>query len=499
MTKHETGDYMYINSLNQNDLNFKDLERNIYKVVCETACEILKDTLNQLDKMIMATRDVDEYRHKGLKKTHIHTIMGVIEYERRIYECYDEDGKKQYKYLLDEYLNNETIGHVSTNLAEKIVERVLEEPYRKTKQAIKSMTNADLSHTTVWNVVQKTGAKLVKKEQNLIKKYEQGDLNGEREVDVLFQEADGVWLSMQGDDRSKKSGKKEMKIAINYEGWKGRKGQKEGYEVYNKTVCAGFHKSNKFKKLWDAKVSQQYNTDEIKMRIVNGDGDPWIKPDLGIEGVHFQLDPFHIAREVLRKVPEKDQAKKLNKLLRKGNIKETFQYLTELLIEYNHDEDKFKKLEKLYNYLSNNQEGLIPYRLRKLNLPSLPDELKYRGMGTMEHNVCDIVTLRMKNRKMSWSKQGANHLVKLLAARASGSLYQELSSIFDRTIPETMLDEFIEKVPLSAAEVNKKTKKTGIYFINRAPMPYEGQARTEGRKAIRNLVENRFVSDLGFN
>jgi len=30
-----------------------------------------------------------------------------------------------------------------------------------------------------------------------------------------------------------------------------------------------------------------------------------------------------------------------------------------------------------------------------------------------------------------------------------------------------MLDEFIEKIPLSAAEVNKKTKKTGIYFINR--------------------------------
>lgn len=30
-------------------------------------------------------------------------------------------------------------------------------------------------------------------------------------------------------------------------------------------------------------------------------------------------------------------------------------------------------------------------------------------------------------------------------------------------------------------------------------MPYEGQARTEGRRAIRNLVENRFASDLIFN
>jgi len=54
-------------------------------------------------------------------------------------------------------------------------------------------------------------------------------------------------------------------------------------------------------------------------------------------------------------------------------------------------------------------------------------------MGTMEHNVCDVVTLRMKKRKMSWSKQGGNYLVKLLAARASGSLYEDLSNIFDRT------------------------------------------------------------------
>src|SRR5690554_3063370 len=103
-----------------------------------------------------------------------------------------------------------------------------------------------------------------------------------------------------------------------------------------------------------------------------------------------------------------------------------FAHLTDLLIEYNQDEDKFKKLEELYKYLSNNREGLIPYRLRGLELPELPDGLTYRGMGTMEGNVCDMITLRMKNRKMSWSEEGANNLAKLLVARASGTLYKEL-------------------------------------------------------------------------
>ncbi|NMA65062.1 MAG: ISLre2 family transposase [Clostridiaceae bacterium] len=489
---------MYTISLNESALNFKTLEQRIYRTICEIACDTLRGVLDVLDKMLMATRDTSKYRHKGKKQTHIHTVMGVIEYSRRIYECYNEDGKKQYVYLLDQYLENETVGHVSTNLAEKIVERALEESYRKTSQAVKSTTNANLSHTTAWNLIQKVGAKLQDKEHQLVDKYEQGMLNGDREVDVLFQEADGVLLSMQGKDRPQKGRKKEMKVAVNYEGFKKRKGQKKGYQVHNKTVCAGFHKSQNFKRLWDAQVAAQYNTDEIKVRIVNGDGDPWIKPDLEQEGVHFQLDPFHISREVLRKVPDKKQARQLNKLLRQGRVRESFEYLTNLLIEYAHEEDKFRKLEELYNYLSNNREGLVPYRLRELELPELPDGLMYRGMGTMEGNVCDIITLRMKNRKMSWSEEGANNLAKLLAARGSGVLYEQLDEVFDCTISEEMLDEMIEVVQLSAAEANRKPKKSKVYPMPSAPIPYEGQSLTEGRKAIRNLVENRIASDLNF-
>jgi hypothetical protein len=489
---------MYTISLKDSGLDFKTLEQKIYKEVCEIACNIFRDVLDTLDKKIMATRDVNKYRHKGIKHTHIHTVMGVIEYERRIYEYHNDDGKKQYVYLLDKYLNNETIGHVSTNMAEKIVERSLEESYRKTAQAVKSMTNASLSHTTTWNVIQKLGTKLKEKEQNLINKYEQGNLKGDREVEVLFQEADGVWLSMQGKDRPKKGSKKEMKIAINYEGFQKRAGQKEGYQVYNKTVCAGFQKSQDFKKLWDAKVSEQYNIDEIKIRIINGDGDPWIKPDLGQEGIYFQLDPFHVSREVLRKVPNKKQAKKLNKLLNKGKIKESFRYLTKLLIEYNQEEDTFKKLEKLYNYLSNNREGLTPYRIRDIDLPTLPDGLEYRGMGTMEGSVCDVITLRMKSRKMSWSQTGAENLARLLSARASGTLYEQLDGIFSDTVEEEMLEEMIEIIQLSAAQANKKPLRSNIYHMHNAPIPYEGQPLTEGRKAIRNLVENRAVSDLNF-
>jgi hypothetical protein len=61
-----------------------------------------------------------------------------------------------------------------------------------------------------------------------------------------------------------------------------------------------------------------------------------------------------------------------------------------------------------------------------------------------------------------------------------------------------MLDEMIEIVQLSAAQANRKPKKSNIYPMHNAPMPYEGQPLTEGRKLLGTLVENRVVSDLNF-
>lgn len=489
---------MYGLSLNNTDLDFKTLEKTIYKTVCDIACNCLKDVLERLDLMLSARRDPKEYRNKGLKKTSIHTVMGTVDYSRRIYETQNENGQKQYIFLLDKYLKSETIGRVSTNLAEKIVERALEEPYRKTAQAIESLSNKGLSHTAVWNVVQAVGEKLDAQERQITRDYQQGKSRGQRCAKVLFQEADGIWLSMQGKDRPRKgkSKKKELKLAVNYEGWKKREGQKEGYVVHNKTVCSGFYSSREFKELWDATVAENYNTDEIEVRIINGDGASWIKAGLGEEGSHFQLDPFHISQAIIKKVPHKKQASKLKRFLRQGEVDKGFDYLTELLIQNNKDQEKFKKLEDLYNYLARNHEGLIPFHLRGIDLPKPPQGLEYRTLGTMEHNVCDIVALRMKGRKMSWSINGASHLAKLLAARTSGTLYANLDGLLGGAVSEEKLEEVIEVVLLSAAEVNKKPKESKFYKIQESPVPFTGKALTEGRKAIQRLVGNRIASEL---
>lgn len=60
--------------------------------------------------------------------------------------------------------------------------------------------------------------------------------------------------------------------------------------------------------------------------------------------------------------------------------------------------------------------GLRSYHLREeIKMPKAPEGLEYRNLGTMEHNVCDILAQRMKGRKMSWSISGANNFAKILA------------------------------------------------------------------------------------
>jgi flagellin-specific chaperone FliS len=49
----------------------------------------------------------------------------------------------------------------------------------------------------------------------------------------------------------------------------------------------------------------------------------------------------------------------------KGKVDKAMEYLTNLMIQYVEDEKVTKKLHKLYNYLVNNHDGLVPYKLNR--------------------------------------------------------------------------------------------------------------------------------------
>lgn len=196
-----------------------------------------------------------------------------------------------------------------------------------------------------------------------------------------------------------KNKKKELKLAISYIGWEQRKYGENEYVIDEKAVCTSFDDVKYFKKLSEATICEKYNVDEIKTRILNGDGASWMKTTCEEQDIHFQLDPFHISQAIIRKVSEKKSQKKLLKLFREGNVEEGLEMIIQLMIENSKDEKVLKKLEDLYNHLVNNRDGLIPYKQRDIELPPLPEGLEYGQLGIMKHNRCDILAQRRKEGK----------------------------------------------------------------------------------------------------
>ena len=246
----------------ENLISFKRLEQKIFKYICELGCEITRTMLESYDKELAAARDTKQYRDKGGRKTSIKTVYGEVEYCRRVYQTNLENGEKAYIYLLDEAMQMDKIGLISTNLAEKIAMTVTEAPYRVTAETISSTCGQSISAGGAWNMIQRLGERIIEEEEHAVKQMNADQSKGTKEIPVLFEEMDGVWLHMQ-DKNHKKMKKQEMKVFTMYEGWDAEKEKQKRSTLVGKTMLAGMEKSNEFHEKREACIRNKYNADEI--------------------------------------------------------------------------------------------------------------------------------------------------------------------------------------------------------------------------------------------
>lgn len=445
-----------MNSMITEDLlTFKELEQKIFKAVCEIAVLILIRILEIYDTYLMLHRDKTIYRHKGQRKTTIKTLFGEVTFKRALYRTKDEDGNPCHVFLLDEALGLENVGMFSENYVEKIAAGITTKSYRNCAKEISETTGQSISAMGVWNVVQALGEKVCEEEAELTKRHKAGQLAGKKTVPVIFEETDGVNLRLQGKDRKEsKNGKAEMKAAIAYAGWKDEGNGR--FRLDGKVVFAGFEKSKDFHRKREAKIAQEYNTDEAEYRILNGDGASWIKkvPD---KDTIFQLDVFHRNEAIRENLMHKDAQEAVFEYLRQRDLKGMFEYLETYRNSLSVD-DEISKVKELETYFRNNEAGLIPYQERDLDLPGSPDGLVYRNMGTMEGNNWSILASRLKHQHRSWSRSGANHLAKILAKKSEGKLDEVTRRLELPVFEEKKSEEIIGEI-LSAGKAPKREGK----------------------------------------
>lgn len=466
--------------IKENGVTFKELEKNIYAWVCQIGREFTKEFLERYDRMLMEERDKKKYRNKGARKTTVKTVYGEVTYQRMVYEVLEENGTKRFVYLLDETLELDHVGLISTNMAELLVKGITELSYRECASQVSEMTGQAISPMGVWNVIQTLGEKVCEEEVELTEEYKKGHIRGKKEAPVLFEEADGVYIRLQGKDRKKeKQDKAELKVGIAYDGW--RKTGPERYALEDKVVVAGFSKAKEFQEYREAVIAQEFNLDEVGQRILNADGASWIKK-VKDKSTCFQLDPFHRNKAVKEKIHEKGAQEAVLELLREEEIEEVFRYL-EIYRNSLSDDDEIKDAEELIRYYENNREGLVPYQSQGLELPEPPEGLEYRNMGTMENHVWSVIAKRMKHGHRSWSRRGGNHLAKILAKKCSGKLYEVTERLKRPVFEEEKVEELYGEI-LMAAKAPKKDGKGYEYPVMGHVVGLDGKIKGERKRLL---------------
>lgn len=451
------------------NINFNELEKNIYSLVCELGCNIIKNILENQDKMLMENRDKKKYRHKGYRVNCIKTLMGEIEYKRAIYLIKDEKEEKHI-YLLDNKLEISLVGKISINLVEKMLKTVCDTiSYRKGAEEIKNLTNETISHEGLRNIIFKIGEEIEKKEKQLIQLHKQEKLyKGSKEIPALFEEADGLWLNLQGKDRQEqikkykqkcekenkkyeplRSVKSELKLHIMHEGWEK---ENKRHDLINKEYIAGFMTPKTLEKIRDAKVYQKYNVENIKLRVLNGDGASWIK-NICTKNTIYQKDNFHIHQEIIRDIQEKEHQEELMKMLKEKRYNEIPQYIENLKYELGGEEKTVKKLNTLQKYL---KDGLPRYQELAEELPQAPKGVEYRDMGIMESQIFSVLEVKLCSGRKSWSKNGATYMSKVCALYTETKGNIEIEKIENEIPIDNSIEEYIKEIEQNVLK-NKKS------------------------------------------
>ena len=396
--------------------NFDDLISEVYHAVLGIGCELIQEVLEQTDAAILAERDVARYRCKGLQKTCVKTILGAVEYKRRVYVDNAAAEKQHCVHLLDEALDIKKVGLVSSDICQLAAEAVCETSYRGAAKLISETTGLDISAQGVWNIVQQLGETqeaVVDRHAELAEAH-QGV--GQIETKILYEENDGIWLKLQGQSRQENGASKEMKVGIAYDGatWEtGKNGQKRR-TLDNKVAYASFDPAKEFRRKKEGLLASRFDVDTIDLRVLNGDGANWIRKQKGTNAISV-LDEFHRNKKITECVRNKEFAELLRKLLYSGKI-DTLLSCIEAQINSTTDKDEIAQLRELQSYYTENKDALLGYYERGVEIPETrePGVVHHARLGSMESNVYTLIGNRMKDSRACWSIHGANHLALLL-------------------------------------------------------------------------------------
>ena len=487
-------------------INFNSLEENTYKKMMKLGREIIQEDLKMLDNLIKEYRDKEMFECKDIQPTTIKSKLGEIPIMRRRYKML-LNGKVKYIYLLDEFLQINEIGLYSQSIIEMVTREITKKSYRETAKTISEDTENTISHTAVRNIVLKLGDKIKKLEEEKIKLYEEGKIEGNKDAEYVFCEHDGIYIKKQkakhhkGKKKTKtkkfknKKNKRnkngiELKIAVIHEGKEPR--YKNDYKLKNKMVVGTVSEAKELKRIENATIGTKYKEYKIKNIIINGDGADWTGSI--VEGTKeiFQLDMAHIQKKIYMAISDEEYLRQMQQIVYTEKPQNIFNliYNYKVELEYDNNQTELEKVKELEKYLKNNEAGIIRYQYKlgykEEQLEEIQEELP--SLGSEESHMYCVCRDRMKKNRTSWSLAGAEAILKVIMSRMNATIKDILSHKAEEKIKEELSQRIAEPIKV------KKVKQGKIVYAGKYDVASNFTGST--KQYIIDLLKDKKCSEL---
>jgi len=292
--------------------------------------------------------------------------------------------------------------HTTVKVQELALEMASFMPYRRSSEVLQKASAIDLPHQTIWRMVGKAADPYLAKEEQELKWFmETGEIpqGEEKQVSRLLVEADGVILSLQRE----KERRAEVKLGIAYEGWE--KVGRDRYRTVNKTTFSAVAGRDNFWSGLSLKLQKTYDLGRVRDTVVGGDGARWIKEGASYINGRYQLDRYHLNKELCSAFGRDSQTKgSVWQACERGEVEIGLAVMAEAMKRAKGEQSL--RMARAYRYIQENSSGLGDYRL------SLGEEGKtLRHTGAIEGNIDKLIVRRMKNQGMSWTLKGISRLL----------------------------------------------------------------------------------------
>jgi hypothetical protein len=374
------------------------VEDSIHSLTVGLGQQVLQGVIQVLDDRI--AREVPaSWRNVGTEMRWMVSSLGAVRYKRRIYQ----DERDRRVKPVDELFGLLRYGRMSGRVQEMGAALSSCDPYRRAADQLSYLIKVPITATSLQRMVWWVGNRIADGEEAERRRVFEGGAvleGGKIPAPVLYGESDGVWVHLQREKRRSA----EVRVAILSTGRK--QVGKDRFRLENKQCMTAIGLNAE---MWQEHILREahlaYDLTQTQILISGGDGNQWVRHSFDRMDLpqQFVLDRFHLHRAARRAYQDRGQARRVVSRLRQEGFNAVAPELQQHIQQAEGNQQKL--LLDFYQYVLNNQDGLLDLEYRACSLPAC--------LGAIEGNVDKLVVHRMKGRGCSWRLPGVRAMLAL--------------------------------------------------------------------------------------